>query len=59
MKSSTKDVVKGKFHQAKGKVKESFGKAAGKPNTEFEGRDERQAGKIQEKIGQVEKVFEK
>jgi uncharacterized protein YjbJ (UPF0337 family) len=59
MKPSTKDVAEGKFHQAKGKVKEKVGGAMGKPGMENEGRDEHAAGKVQEKVGQVEKVFEK
>ena len=59
MKSSTKDVAKGKFHKAKGKAKERIGRAAGKLLMEKEGRDEQAAGQVQEKIGQVERVFEK
>jgi uncharacterized protein YjbJ (UPF0337 family) len=59
MNSSTKDVAKGKFHQAKGKAKEKFGKVTGKAELENEGRDEHDMGKVQEKIGQVERVFEK
>ena len=59
MKQSTKDVASGKFHEAKGKVKEKLGHAAGKPDLENEGRDEHDIGKVQQKIGQIEKVFEK
>lgn len=59
MKSSTKDMVTGKFHQAKGKAKAKVGKAAGKPELENEGRNEHDLGKVQEKIGQVERVFER
>ncbi|MGO8814822.1 MAG: CsbD family protein [Terriglobia bacterium] len=59
MDTSTKDVAKGKLHQAKGKVKEKVGKAAGRPDWENDGRAEHDAGKVQEKIGQVERVFEK
>jgi len=59
MNQSTKDEAAGKFHQIKGKAKEKIGKAAGKPQMENEGRDEHDAGKVQEKIGQVERVFEK
>jgi uncharacterized protein YjbJ (UPF0337 family) len=42
----------------KGKIKEKVGRATGNPNKEAEGRDEQVAGKIQRKIGQVEKVFD-
>jgi uncharacterized protein YjbJ (UPF0337 family) len=59
MNQSTKDEAAGKFHQIKGKAKEKIGKATGKPQMENEGRDEHDAGKVQEKIGQVERVFEK
>jgi uncharacterized protein YjbJ (UPF0337 family) len=59
MKQSTQDETKGKFHEVKGKVKESVGRATNNPRLENEGQDERVAGTVQKKIGQVEKVFEK
>jgi uncharacterized protein YjbJ (UPF0337 family) len=59
MKSSTKDKVKGTFHEAKGKVKEIAGKITGNPKLEAEGWGEMIAGKVQEKIGQVKKVLGK
>lgn len=59
MRQSTKDEMKGKLHQAKGKAKEKIGHASGRPDVELEGKDERTAAKIQEKVGQVERVFEK
>jgi len=59
MKQSTKDVASGKLHQVKGKAKEKIGHVAGKPRLENEGRNEHDAGKVQEKIGQVERVFER
>jgi uncharacterized protein YjbJ (UPF0337 family) len=58
MKPSTKDTVKGKAHEVKGKIKEKIGKATSNPNLEAEGLDEKVSGKIQKKIGQVEKVLE-
>ena len=57
MKESTKDQAKGKFHEVKGKVKEKVGRATNNPNLEGEGQDEKIGGKIQKKIGQVEKVL--
>jgi len=57
MKSSMKDKVKGTFHEAKGKVKEMAGKITDNPKLEYEGAGEKTAGKVQEKIGQVEKVL--
>jgi uncharacterized protein YjbJ (UPF0337 family) len=59
MKSSTKDQLQGKAHQVKGAVKEKVGHLSNNPDLEAEGQDEKVAGKIQKKIGQVEKVFEK
>jgi uncharacterized protein YjbJ (UPF0337 family) len=59
MKSSTQDQVEGKFHKAKGKVKEMAGNITDNPKLEAEGKDEKLAGNVQEKIGQVEKVLGK
>jgi uncharacterized protein YjbJ (UPF0337 family) len=59
MKSSTKDQAEGKLHQLKGSIKEAAGKLSDNPKLEGEGTGERIAGKVQEKIGQVEKVLEK
>jgi uncharacterized protein YjbJ (UPF0337 family) len=59
MKSSTKDKIKGTLREAKGKVKEESGKAVGNPNLRDRGTDEKVAGKIQKKIGDVKKVFGK
>ena len=54
MKRSTKNQVAGKFHEAKGKVKETAGKLIDDPELEAEGTGEKIAGKVQKKIGQVE-----
>jgi uncharacterized protein YjbJ (UPF0337 family) len=59
MKDSTKDKVEGAVHNAKGTVKEKIGHATNNPSLEAEGQDEKVAGKIQKKVGEVEKVFEK
>lgn len=59
MQQSTKDQVKGKFHELKGKVKEKAGQATNNPKLADEGQTEKLSGKIQKKIGQVKKVFEK
>ena len=58
MKSSTKDKIKGTLREAKGKVKEETGKAVGNPDLEDRGTGEKVAGKVQKKVGDVEKVFE-
>ena len=59
MKPSTKDQVKGKFHEMKGGAKETAGQVTNNPRLEAEGKVEKKAGKVQGKIGQIEKVLEK
>lgn len=59
MKPSTTDRIKGKVHEVKGGFKEKAGQLTGNPNLKAEGQDEKFTGKIQKKIGQIEKVFEK
>ncbi len=59
MDNSTKDKAEGKFHEVKGAVKEKVGKATDNPNLQDEGTAEKIGGKIQKKVGDVEKVFEK
>ena len=59
MKQSTKDKTKGKFHEVRGEVKETVGRATNDPDLEAEGQVEKIGGKVQKKIGQVEKVLEK
>lgn len=59
MKSSTKDLAKGTFHELKGKVKEVAGKASDNPKLEAEGTGEKIAGKVQENIGQAKKALGK
>ena len=53
MKPSTKDQAEGNFHKATGKLKEIAGKLSMNPKLEAEGKDEKRAGKVQKKIGQV------
>lgn len=57
MKSSTKDRVKGKIHEAKGEVKVMAGKITDNSMLEAKGNTEKVAGKTQEKIGEIKKVF--
>lgn len=59
MKSSTKDQAQGQFHQMKGAVKEAAGKLTGNQKLESKGAEEKMAGKVQQKAGQVKKVVEK
>jgi uncharacterized protein YjbJ (UPF0337 family) len=59
MKDSTKDKVEGATHELKGAVKEKIGRATNNPKLEDEGTDEKIGGKIQKKVGDIEKVIEK
>jgi len=59
MKSSTDDKVEGKYHKAKGELKETVGELTGDRDLESEGEAEKAEGKVQEKVGQIKKVFDK
>lgn len=59
IKRSTKDTTEGVLHEWKGAVKTQAGKLTNNPNLEAEGIVEKVAGKIQKKVGQVERVVEK
>jgi uncharacterized protein YjbJ (UPF0337 family) len=59
MKPSTTDQIQGNVHEIKGKVKEKAGQATNNPDLVAEGQNENLAGKVQKKVGQIEKVFEK
>ena len=59
MKDSTKDKLQGAVHELKGAVKENVGKAIDNPDLRDQGAAEKVGGKIQEKVGEIEKVLEK
>ena len=59
MQDSTKDKVEGAAHQLKGAVKKTVGKVVGNPDLEDEGTAEKVGGKVQKKVGDIKKVFEK
>jgi uncharacterized protein YjbJ (UPF0337 family) len=59
MKQSTKDKTKGKFHEVRDEVKEKVGRATNNPDLEAEGQVEKIGGKVQKRIGQVERVLGK
>jgi uncharacterized protein YjbJ (UPF0337 family) len=59
MKSSTKDQVEGTFHELKGTAKEIAGILSENTALENEGTDEKIAGKVLDKIGQIKKVLGK
>ena len=51
--------MEGTLHNAKGTVKEKAGQILKNPDLTAEGQNEKLAGKVQTKVGQIEKVFEK
>ena len=59
MDTSTKDKIEGAIHEVKGKVKETVGHVTNNPDLEAEGKAENLGGKVQTKVGQIEKVLEK
>jgi uncharacterized protein YjbJ (UPF0337 family) len=59
MKPSTQNEIAGKVHEVKGTIKQKVGQLTNNPDLEGEGIGEKIAGKVQKKIGQVEKVIEK
>lgn len=57
MKPSTWDRGMGRFYQMRGRLEEQLGKLANDRELEAKGRLEGGAGKVQEKIGQAEKLL--
>lgn len=57
--SGTHDQVEGKVHEVKGAIKEKIGQATNNPQLHDEGTAEKWNGKVENKVGQVKKVFEK
>ena len=56
MKPSTDDKPTGKVHEVKGTIKQKVGELTKNPDLEAEGRAERNAGKVQNWVGKVEKA---
>jgi uncharacterized protein YjbJ (UPF0337 family) len=59
MKTSTKDKLKGSFHEIRGTIKEQVGKATNDRELKAEGKAEKNAGKVQQRIGNAEKAVVK
>jgi uncharacterized protein YjbJ (UPF0337 family) len=57
MKPSTEDQTTGKLHEVKGTVKQTVGRITNDPNQEADGRAEKNAGKVQNIVGKVEKAI--
>jgi uncharacterized protein YjbJ (UPF0337 family) len=58
MKESTKDEIKGNLQAAKGTIKKTVGQVTHNSNLTAQGQNEKLAGKVQKKVGQIEKVLE-
>jgi uncharacterized protein YjbJ (UPF0337 family) len=56
MADSLKDKVEGTAHEVKGAVKEKVGKATNTPDMEADGAAEKLGGKVQKKVGDVERA---
>jgi uncharacterized protein YjbJ (UPF0337 family) len=59
LKSSTSDKAQGTAKIVKGKAKEAIGKATKKPNLRDEGRADQVEGRVQKKVGDIKKVFDR
>ena len=59
MKPGTNDQIEGKLHEVKGALKEKAGQVTNNPDVAAKGQAEKIGGKVQGKLGQIEKVFEK
>ena len=57
MKSSTRDKAAGTTKDLAGKVKQEVGKSTKNPRLQDEGTADRAEGKVQKKVGDVKKVF--
>jgi len=56
MKPSTDDKTTGKIHEVKGTIKEKVGELTRSPDLEADGRAEKNAGKVRNWVGKVEKA---
>jgi uncharacterized protein YjbJ (UPF0337 family) len=58
MNSSNQDKAEGTAKKAMGTIKEKTGEAIGNPDLRDRGTAEKTEGKVQNKVGDVKKVFE-
>lgn len=59
MKQRNKDIAKGTFREAKGKVEKAVGSVTGNTRLKIKGRVDAGLGKAQRKLGQAEKELDK
>ena len=57
MKLSTDDKATGTLHEVKGAIKQKAGELTENPNLEADGKAEKNAGKVQNFVGKVEKAI--
>jgi uncharacterized protein YjbJ (UPF0337 family) len=58
-KLSAEDQTKGKFREVKGVIRQKAGEVTGNPNLEADGRAEKNAGKVQNVAGKIERAVGK
>jgi len=56
MKPSTDDKTTGKLHEVKGAIRQKAGELTSNPNLEADGMAEKNAGKVQNVVGKIEKA---
>ena len=56
MKTSTKDKIKGSFHEVAETIREGVGKVTNDRNLKDEGKAEKKEGKVQQKIGHAKEA---
>jgi uncharacterized protein YjbJ (UPF0337 family) len=59
MKSSNEDKVEGTANKVTGAIKEAAGKMTDNPKLEGKGKVEKAGGAVQDKVGDIKKVFNK
>jgi uncharacterized protein YjbJ (UPF0337 family) len=59
MKPSMDDKTPGKLHEVKGAIRQKAGELTSNPNLEADGRAEKNAGKVQNVVGKIEKAVGK
>ncbi len=56
MKTSTQDKLEGGFHEVKGAIKEGVGKVTNDRNLKAEGKAEKKAGRVQQRVGHAKEA---
>lgn len=59
MKSGTTNQIEGAVHEVRGTIKENVGRVLHDRELRNKGQTEQVAGKVQKKVGQIEKVLER